>query len=368
MGAVLLGLSSFGTVQGATTAPVLHTTTQQKIKVGGASTQPLVSQKDFDRVVKKYPALQNGEKHAVAIPGMQGAWTLNRNGKMVKLKSFDVQGIALSKGYLFVSAYDDAKQGNSVIYVIDRKTKKYVKTIVLKKRPHVGGLAYDAKTHSLWFADDSPRTLTQAKHSRLSRLDWSEIKKYDFAKSKKPIHYAQSIDLPRIKSISVLCFYKGALWVGFFNQNRAGVLQKYDVFYNKNGQEQIGVRSKNIRDGSRPDKEFDGLKQMQGVTATDQTLLISTSFGNDSSKLVHYDIHKDTDAITSPYYVEMPPYMEQVAFDGKNTFYGIFESSAPRYRHRTNQIVDRIVQFKVADTKKNAKKFKQAHHVTAKEP
>ncbi len=64
------------------------------------------------------------------------------------------QGICVTNDYVLISAYCHDEKHNSVIYVMDKNTKKYLTTIVLsvegnaglKKGNHVGGLAYGNDT------------------------------------------------------------------------------------------------------------------------------------------------------------------------------------------------------------------------------
>ena len=53
------------------------------------------------------------------------------------------QGITVAGDYMLVSAYDGSKTTESVIFVINRKTKKLCTTVVMPYASHLGGIAYD---------------------------------------------------------------------------------------------------------------------------------------------------------------------------------------------------------------------------------
>src|SRR5699024_12084990 len=60
--------------------------------------------------------------------------------------------------YLLISAYDSTHNHRSVIYCLDKKTGKYLKTIQVPGAPHLGGIAYDPVAKNIWVTgsqDDS---------------------------------------------------------------------------------------------------------------------------------------------------------------------------------------------------------------------
>lgn len=50
------------------------------------------------------------------------------------------QGITVAGKYILITAYDGAHKHASVIYVLDKKTGNYIKTVQVKGKPHLGGL------------------------------------------------------------------------------------------------------------------------------------------------------------------------------------------------------------------------------------
>ncbi|STP33808.1 Uncharacterised protein [Enterococcus casseliflavus] len=60
------------------------------------------------------------------------------------------QGLAVSEDYLFISVYCSQQEHHSQLYIIERTSGRHLKTVVLPKRPHVGGLVFDRATQMLW--------------------------------------------------------------------------------------------------------------------------------------------------------------------------------------------------------------------------
>ena len=60
------------------------------------------------------------------------------------------QGITIAGKYILLTAYDGEHEHASVVYVLDKKTGKYLKTIQVAGRPHLGGIAYDPVAKNIW--------------------------------------------------------------------------------------------------------------------------------------------------------------------------------------------------------------------------
>ena len=86
------------------------------------------------------------------IPGLKSTRTLltSECDMPAMCTTMTPQGLAVTEDYVFVSAYCHAKKHNSVIYMIDKESHRFIKEIVLPGQPHVGGLAYDSEHQNLW--------------------------------------------------------------------------------------------------------------------------------------------------------------------------------------------------------------------------
>ncbi len=66
--------------------------------------------------------------------------------------------------------YCHAKKHNSVIYMINKESHRFIKEIILPGQPHVGGLAYDSEHQILWYSSNT-QELAQA-----VVLPWNPLK------------------------------------------------------------------------------------------------------------------------------------------------------------------------------------------------
>ena len=82
------------------------------------------------------------------------------------------QGIAVVSKYILLTAYDGNHTHASVIYVLDKKSGKYIKTIQVSGRPHLGGIAYDPVAKNIWV------TSKMGKSSALASFSLKEMKAY----------------------------------------------------------------------------------------------------------------------------------------------------------------------------------------------
>ena len=86
----------------------------------------------------------------------------------------DPQGLAIiDHKYLIISAYSKSKTFDSVLWVLDFKTGRFVKTIALNNIDHVGGITYDEDHKRLWVA-----TINQEQRAQVQSVPLKEIEKY----------------------------------------------------------------------------------------------------------------------------------------------------------------------------------------------
>lgn len=156
--------------------------TPQSVKKWEADTQPLIEEMKVKKfAVKKVKGLAPSDIDTIVIPGLRGAWSVTNNTKEESFGTNWVpQGLTQSKNRYYVSLYDGDHERNSLIFVIDKKTKKYIKTLILDSKSHVGGIAYDSHYKRLWFSDDTN------KMGGLSYIEGSSLDSYHASK-KTPI-------------------------------------------------------------------------------------------------------------------------------------------------------------------------------------
>ncbi len=120
------------------------------------------------------------------------------------------QGLAVSEDYLFISAYCSQQEHHSQLYIIERTSGRHLKTVVLPKRPHVGGLVFDRATQMLWL------TITGKGMGRVACVSLQALLEDDSLATNQPIAYQQVIELAGITHSSYLAADSGELVSGTF--------------------------------------------------------------------------------------------------------------------------------------------------------
>lgn len=302
------------------------------IPVGEASFTHLISD---DYFAKRFSELMPAIKDTFPVPGLLGAWSLsNSKNKLEFTEYLTPQGIAISKKYIFVSAYDHKKEVNSVIYVIDRKKKKFVKTVVMKDMAHLGGIYFDENNDELW------ATGNWSKDEDIIIFDLKQIEDYDIQKEKvlKPKYIFK---LASISRSSALTIFDKKLYVAVFDRTDFGSVQVFDIT-RKGKKKYLDNLSAKPRSVFYSDTSFRSIKQTQGIDLNDESMILSASFGTRYSRLVRY--RREAGGFYKARMAKLPPYLEQIVYEN-DTIFGIFEGSALAYRERTSKIVDRILQL-----------------------
>ena len=276
------------------------------------------------------------------IPGLKSTRTLlTSEGDMPAMcTTMTPQGLVVTEDYVFVSAYCHAKKHNSVLYMIDKESHRFIKEIVLPGQPHVGGLAYDSEHQILWYSSNT-QELAQA-----VSLTMESIKNYDYDKSQRPIATNQIASLYGIVRDSFMTFYKGCLYVGCFNKYTESMIARYAV--DEQGDlvntfdEELGM----MFEMAVPLDYSTISEQAQGMAFYNDKLLLSHSFGILPSRIVFYEqsdkrLYVNENSARS---YRMPEMIEQIVVDG-DELYVLFESGAYAYRGYAGNVVDRVLKL-----------------------
>lgn len=299
-------------------------------------------------------------------PGLKATRTRNLDtGKIETCMGMTPQGVTPAGKYLLTTAYDHYKHHASVIYVQSLQTHRYLKTIVLKGHPHVGGIAYDKKHGQVLICG---RRRGQAS---IIGITMKQIERYQ-DQSAKPITYDQEAVLGTISRASYVTVYHNQLYVGLFKRRGLGYVQKYRL--EKDG----GVAGDDIS------SEFwttwrvyaEGftnqhlLKQIQGLAVYKGYIVLSQSFGSHHSHIYLFKkqtgtYRKDKALMT----ITAPPHLEQItAYRGK--LYLAFEGAAQPYRHKAKRQIDRVLTLDIKDVvayyHAQAQKAEEAQQATKK--
>ncbi|MDO5336003.1 MAG: hypothetical protein Q4E89_00885 [Eubacteriales bacterium] len=275
------------------------------------------------------------------IPGLTSTRTLEiaEGGQIASCSSMTPQGITVTEEYVLISAYCKTKKHNSVIYVLNKKNHRFIKTLVLPGRPHAGGLAYDSIHGRIWYSSHD-QGIAQAVSIQLEAL-----KKYHFEREQLPIEVEYTYLYGVIRD-SFLTFYDNSLYVGYFSGTGAGTLVRYEV--NDTGGLVTEEERQLAMDMVMAIPEDSGVIPpcVQGIAFYQGYMLLSQSYGILPSSLSVYKEDKNI------YYAEgnelieyqMPERMEQICVDGDH-LYVVFESAAYAYRASSLNIVDRALKL-----------------------
>lgn len=291
------------------------------------------------------------------IPGLYEAKSLNlvTNG-IANSRTMTPQGIAVTENYLLISAYS---HDHSVIYLLDRQTHRFIKTVVLPGRPHLGGITYDPKHKRVWVTTGGPL-------AGLASIDLKELEDYQLKKD-SVISYHQQLALKEVSHASALTYTSGVLVVGYFTLNEYGRMATYRL--NDQGELTIASHEKlsSFDQGERvhsgvtpvPASQFarslgswKTLDMIQGLTFYQDYLLMSQSWGPDRPGKIYFFNLDKVDKFFSfkdaEFSIDTPPYVEQItAVDDQ--LYTLFEGGAWPYRTRNPVLVDHVIQLTIKE-------------------
>ncbi|MDD3279639.1 MAG: hypothetical protein PHG16_12295 [Lachnospiraceae bacterium] len=209
------------------------------------------------------------------IPGMKATKGIElESGKVDMCTSMTPQSIAVTSDYLIVSAYCHTKKHSSVLYVIDKVSHEYVKTVVLPGHSHVGGLAYDSDTHTIWVSG------RKAGVSYANSYSLEAIEDYSLDEAQSPLSFMQMVPLIQLKQNSFMTYRDHALYAGYFSQSGEGVLYKYTL-----GADGRLESSKPVESVDKAQITNDDSEKMKEKAAEEAASSASTSLLSESTSL-----------------------------------------------------------------------------------
>ncbi len=313
-------LSSVSTVSNAKTVKAKATSTKAKY---------YTTKKKFKKsaAYKKYKAFAKRVVYGKSfiLPGMKVTNVGGFNStRMVP------QSITFAGKYLLISAYEYNKAQESVIYVMDKKTRKYLTTIVMPHTGHMGGIAFDGQ--NVWY------TYSKNLHSfKFSIIEQAVASK----KSYTEISQINCV-CPMPETVSYVSYYKGKIWAGAYNEKVKKYMYGYTI-NNKKGVPSLTRTNKMLMPN-----------RTQGVTFTSKgKMIISRSCQTKKGRsgfMSQLDTYKPTWNLSKKSVkknkrkkvVKMPPMNEGIAINGAYT-YVIYESPA---FGECQAPLDRITAFK----------------------
>lgn len=364
--------------------------TAKQVPKWSADQEPLLTQAAFNQTVAKYSKNQLSKAtlkkaRTVIVPGLHGAWSLNYQTKKAAFGSNWIpQGLAENQQSYFISAYDGNHQLNSLIFVVDKSTGKYQKSLILPRKSHVGGLAVDEDHDLLWVSDDTNQS------ARIRAISFKQIDQYDAVKSQKPIGAKQIAPLRWASRSSGLVYFKNNLLIVKYGREtgshsvvdiavnaKTGLVQKSSMRTVKLTKQLTNQLTKNnspaayakIMQDQKIIKSYTtGFKRMQGLAvvpfedSSAVLTLYTQSNGQAASNLIiniadfnqqldFNQIKKLNQPSKSESTIKLPPSVEQISVDPQNHKISlIFEGAAREYRNFNlglfrKPFIDRLIIF-----------------------
>lgn len=289
------------------------------------------------------------------IPGLEAARTM-RAERDDMCTSMTPQSVCVVDNLLLIGAYCHTGEHYSVIYVLDLKTHKYLRTIVLPGRHHVGGIAYDSIHELIWVS-------CYKKRAQACCFTREALYKYSYELAKRPIGFRYETDLYTIPRDSFMACYNGYLYIGYFQKDNESILQKFEID-KKTGdlKKQNSGRYEQIYGTGLPEKVavpenvavIDS--KVQGLDFSEYRMFITESYGVGRSRLAMFSI-KDDDDSDQRYVndnaiavVTLPQKLEQITVS-EHEMYSIYESGAYAYRFYSHPVIDRVIKMRVKDVR-----------------
>lgn len=282
---------------------------------------------------KKSPAYKNNKafrnklvlSNSYVTPGLK---TTNVGG--INTTRMVPQSVTFLNDYLLISAYDQSKAQESVIYVMDKKKKSYITTLVLPHQGHVGGMAYDGE--NLWISHGKK---VECIKKQVILDAAKEAKAYTEIYS-----FATEVEVP--DTASYLMYYKEQIWVGTYSETAKKYMYGFAVS-NKTETPSLTQKNKMLMPN-----------RTQGVSVSSNgKMIISRSCQTkpgQSGFLCQLDVYEPTWNLAKTSVkknkrkkvIQMPPMNEGIVISGAYT-YLIFESSS---FSQCAEPVDRVTAFK----------------------
>nr|WP_201330548.1 hypothetical protein [Lactobacillus nasalidis] len=284
----------------------------------------------------------------VVIPGLISTRSYDyQSKKLTTATAMTPQGIAVVYNYILITAYDGQHRHASVIYVLDKKTGKFLKTVRLPGRQHLGGIAYDPKGMRIW--------LTGSMDGKSALMSFTLAKLIEYvseAKSSDQLVYDQEIPINSIAKASALTYYADQLFVGYFSESGHGKVASYKLA--RSGKYKNTITTSEITSinesvsWSDPDGTTSMNKQIQGLAIYGDKIFLSQSYGSKDSKLYIFPITAvdNLDESNAEQVVRMPPYLEQITVY-RGQLLCLFESASSQYARQDITVMDRTLSVNI---------------------
>lgn len=242
------------------------------------------------------------------------------------------QSITFAGQYLLISAYDYAKKQESVIYIMDKNTRKYRTTLVLPHTGHIGGIVFDGE--NIWITYG--KNLQSFKFSHIQAAVQSGKPYYEL------YQFSSVCSMP--ETVSYVAYYKNRIWAGAYSEMSKKYMYGYSIS-NKSGAPALTCTNRILMPNRTQGVAFTASGKML-ISRSCQTMKGRRGFMSQLEtykptwNLGKYAIKKNSKKKT----VKMPPMNEGIAVSGSYT-YVIYES--PSFGE-CQAPLDRVTAFKTS--------------------
>ncbi len=288
----------------------------------------------FNKALVAFNDLSLITEDYMPIPGLESTSL----GGEESCSAMTPQGLCVGENFIFISAYcgikryktdleenvsfgknkdkladeENHKVHKSVIYILDRETGEYLKTLILPDSNHVGGLATDGK--NLFIAKSSDKQISMISAAQISLAMQT---KSLTVKAK----YELSSDCDC--TASFVTYHNGILWVGVFDEKSEGEINGFAIRGIFSLEKVVSVKIPAKANGA-------AFYDYEDETC----LVVGSSYGRKNlSKAYIYTVGsygKDDMFIVEKDVYTLPPTVQNFAFyDGR--VYHIYESAATCY-------------------------------------
>lgn len=232
------------------------------------------------------------------------------------------ENISFGKNKEKLAAEKDHKVHNSVIYILDRETGDYLKTLVLPDSNHVGGLGTDGKNLFIAKSSDKQVSLITEAQIRLAM----QTKSYTVK-----ARYDYTADCGC--TASLVTYHNDVLWVGVFDEKSDGELNGFVMNEKLNLEKIASVKIPAKANGAAFYDYEDEI-----------CLVVGSSYGRKNlSKAYVYTVDsygEDKMTLKKKQTHTLPPTVQNFAFYGDRVYH-IYESAATCYSQ-----VDSVLEIK----------------------
>ncbi len=280
----------------------------------------------------------------IIIPGLYRT-NQTMNGKGAACNTMVPQGVCTTDKYILISAYDGSEnkninsrykhsKHNSVVYVMNKETGRYVKTLILNDKGHVGAMAWNPDDNILYIAG-SGKNVLRVNASKIDSVGDEDANYLEAEKVQVDYHP------------SFMTYCGGTLYIGNMPDATTGkniIMIKCDKNCKRKGNCKTSMPN-----------NTNGVAFQQGGNGKDY-LIASLNFGrNNNSKLESYQtcINSCVTKYENPFYRSpMPCLSEDIDLCG-NQLLTCFESAANYYNNgldggnNSKNPIDRLLASKV---------------------